>query len=586
MSSPTMHSPELAAQSLLIPELLPKGFLPTIDLQSGDSHTLVEESQIKEEVQESAMDIDTQKAVVDFGLGLDIDMDDRPKPDEFVDVDQSIMDIEAFLERDIDVFMPSDVTTGSAIPSAFSIGLKFSPKLGKSISTIYRADGSTVKIREELTPVAKHIRETILSTGPISIAQYMQLALTSPVGGYYTRGQVFGRSGDFVTSPEISQMFGEVMAVWYVLHWEMMGRPAKTRFVELGPGRGTLMDDMLRAARRFPQFFATIQGVDFVERSPELRKMQLEKLGCMRESMQPVEDKNEPDTPASAVSEKYGGISVRWHTVLEEVSVDADCVPLVMAHEFFDALPIYKFEKGAGGWSEILVDLDDSDSSATTATTSAKLASSPHSSLSDGTDACHFKFVRSRQVTSNAAAILSDQQFSSRFDKGDHIEVSPDSARVMSVLADWVSQNSGMALIVDYGQDWTQGDTFRGIRKHKFANPLSQPGSMDLTADVDFSYLRMAAQGKARCFGPVEQGKFLHDMGIQARLKQLLQTTKDTKVQQDLVDCYKRLTDPNSMGRIYKVLAVLPNSAQGAPVPFTLPTKEELNRPKVEKIVK
>ncbi|KAJ2507721.1 hypothetical protein IWW47_000965, partial [Coemansia sp. RSA 2052] len=111
--------------------------------------------------------------------------------------------------------------------------------------TIYKPDGTAHTVKEELTPLAKHIRDTILATGPISIAQYMQLALTSPIGGYYTRGQVFGREGDFVTSPEISQMFGEVMAVWYVMHWEMMGRPPKTVFVELGPGRGTLMDDIM-----------------------------------------------------------------------------------------------------------------------------------------------------------------------------------------------------------------------------------------------------------------------------------------------------------------------------------------------------
>ncbi|KAI8321922.1 DUF185-domain-containing protein, partial [Martensiomyces pterosporus] len=374
--------------------------------------------------------------------------------------------------------------------------------------------------------------------GPISIAQYMQLALTSPIGGYYTKGQVFGREGDFVTSPEISQMFGEIMAIWYVLHWEMMGRPRRTAMVELGPGRGTLMDDMLRASRRFPEFHASIEGVHFVERSPELRKVQHDKLGCDWGVTKTVEDKNDKGTPASSVSKGRGGLPVRWHDLLDEVSVDADCVPLVMAHEFFDALPIYKFEKAkdGSGWSEILIDVADSDSAADS------------------------NYVKSRNVTANAAMLMRDQRFDTLFDKGDRIEVSPESARVMIQLSDWISANNGMGLIIDYGQDWTQGDTFRGIRKHMFANPLSSPGSMDLTADVDFSYLRYAAKGRAKCYGPVEQGSFLHSMGVQARLQQLLQTTKDAKVQKDLVDCYKRLTDQNSMGRIYKVLAVLPNS--------------------------
>ncbi|KAJ1643195.1 hypothetical protein LPJ64_005007 [Coemansia asiatica] len=434
-----------------------------------------------------------------------------------------------------------------------------------------------------MTPLAKHIRDTILATGPISIAKYMQLALTSPVGGYYTRGQVFGRSGDFVTSPEISQMFGEVMAVWYVLHWEMLGRPSKTAFVELGPGRGTLMADMLRASRRFPDFAKSIDSVHFVERSPELRKLQHAKLGCTPESTKYVLDKSAQDTPATALS-NTGNIAVHWYDLLEEVKLEPDCVPLVMAHEFFDALPIYKFEKGTGDlWSEILVDVADSKDEAADA--SSKMGTVV-SKLEQGEDACHFKYVRSRNVTANAAFILRDQKFSAMFDKGDHIEVSPESAHTMTLLAEWISANKGMGLVVDYGQDWTQGDTFRGIKSHKFTNPLSSPGSMDLTADVDFSYLRYAAKDKAACFGPVEQGFFLHSMGIQARLQQLLNTTRDASVQKNLVDCYKRLTDPHSMGRIYKVLAILPKDSSVVPIPFTPPKAEELNKPKIEKVVK
>ncbi|KAJ1896818.1 hypothetical protein LPJ66_003757 [Kickxella alabastrina] len=443
---------------------------------------------------------------------------------------------------------------------------------------IFRPDGSSIKVKEELAPLTKHIRNTILSTGPISIAKYMQTALISPVGGYYTRGQVFGRSGDFVTSPEISQMFGEIMAVWYVLHWEMLGRPEKTSFMELGPGRGTLMADMLRAAKRFPAFAASIRAVHFIERSPELRKMQHEKLGCSWKSTRTVEDKNDKGTPVAATS--ADGLAVRWYDLIEEIEGGSDCVPMVMAHEFFDALPVYKFEKGAGDqWSEILVDVADSDA--------APMAAAANAGKVDASQlATHFKYVRSRSVTANAALALNNPKFSSMFDKGDHVEVSPESARVMTQLADWISANNGMGLIIDYGQDWTQGDTFRGIRSHKFANPLSSPGLMDLTADVDFSYLRYAAKGRAQCHGPVEQGAFLHAMGIQARLQQLLKSTSDENVQKNLVDCYTRLTDAQSMGRIYKVLAVLPKSSQAVPIPFAPPSKEELNTPKVEKIVR
>ncbi|KAJ2833559.1 hypothetical protein FBU31_001887 [Coemansia sp. 'formosensis'] len=465
--------------------------------------------------------------------------------------------------------------------SGLSHRVALAPPLVRRYSpTIYKPDGTTHAVKEELTPLAKHIRDTILATGPISIAQYMQLALTSPIGGYYTRGQVFGREGDFVTSPEISQMFGEVMAVWYVMHWEMMGRPAKTVFVELGPGRGTLMDDIMRASKRFQSFYASICGIHFVEKSPELRKLQHDKLGCDWNVTATVGDKNDTGkTLLSSASQRHGGVEVGWHDVLEQVSVDGDCVPLVMAHEFFDALPIYKFEKGANGqWSEILVDVADSNAAPVQPASPAQLRGSLQSTGEDSS-ASHFKFVRARGVTSNAAMVLRDQRFDSLFDKGDRVEVSPESARVMIQLADWISANNGMGLIIDYGADWTQGDTFRGIKNHRFANPLTSPGSMDLTADVDFSYLRFAANGRAKCYGPIEQGSFLHSMGIQARLQQLLQSTNDGKVQKDLVDCYKRLTDVHSMGRVYKVLAVLPNSSSGSPVPFAQPAAEGSSKP-------
>ncbi|KAJ1725049.1 hypothetical protein LPJ61_005679 [Coemansia biformis] len=434
--------------------------------------------------------------------------------------------------------------------------------------------------KEELGPLGKHIRDIILATGPISVAKYMQLALTSPIGGYYTRGQAFGREGDFVTSPEISQMFGEIMAVWFRLHWEMLGRPARTALVELGPGRGTLMDDMLRAARRFPEFFASIRGVHLVERSPELRRVQHDRLGCDAQQTKIVADQNAPER---SVSVARGGIPIHWYDMLDAVDPDSDCVPLVIAHEFFDALPVHKFEKGTDGlWHELLVDV--AESSNNRAVVLRPPGTQPQQQQQP--ESCHFKLVRTRSVSASAALLLRDKRFDVQFDKGDMVEVSPESARVMAQLADWISRRNGLGLIIDYGQDWTQGDTFRGIKNHRFANPLVSPGSMDLTADVDFSYLRFAARGKAACHGPIEQGAFLHAMGIQARLQQLLQATSDSKTQKDLVDCYRRLTDPLSMGRVYKMLAVLPGSSAVVPVPFAPPTGADLNKPKVEKIVR
>ncbi|KAJ2517164.1 hypothetical protein GGI11_003237 [Coemansia sp. RSA 2049] len=422
--------------------------------------------------------------------------------------------------------------------------------------------------------LCKHIRDIIVATGPMTLAKYMQLSLTSPVGGYYTRGQAIGGDGDFVTSPEISQMFGEIMAVWYVMHWQMLGSPADTVFVELGPGRGTLVDDVLRVARRFPRFFASIRAVHLVERSPELRRIQRDRLCGPTETGAGAGSVGAADAPVEAVS-RHAGIPVRWHDLLEEIDMAAAPAPMVMAHEFFDALPIHRFEKRHDGhWSEILVDVAPKNSNNNSSSTA--LAGSASSTA--------FRFVKSRSVTASAAMLLRDSAYASRFSRGDHIEVCPEAARIMAQLAAWITSRRGMALVVDYGQDWTQGDTFRGVRAHSFANPLDAPGSMDLTADVDFSYLRHAAKDTARCFGPIEQGAFLHAMGIQSRLDQLLRAVGDDKpLQTDLVDRYKRLTDPYSMGRIYKAMAVFPAGVDDTPIPFAPPSKDSLNRPNVEK---
>ncbi|KAJ1675694.1 hypothetical protein EV182_000759 [Spiromyces aspiralis] len=351
----------------------------------------------------------------------------------------------------------------------------------------------------------------------------MKLALTSPIGGYYTRGQAFGREGDFVTSPEISQMF-------------TIGLGKASVFVELGPGKGTLMSDILRISRRFPDFAKSLSHVHLVETSPKLREVQAQKLGCSTTGLQFQQ-------PTITATSQIYSVPVTWHHSIDEISLlegksesvyNAE-MPLVMAHEFFDALPIYRFAKTARGWQEILVDIDESPE-----------APAP------------FRFVKSRQETTNTAALMKKHDV---YDEGELVEISPESGAVMGSIAKLVDRGRGVGLVIDYGQDWSKGDTFRGIRKHKFANPLEAPGTMDLTADVDFSFLRRSADGLgklyAKCFGPVEQGKFLHAMGIQYRLQQLVQSASDAKIRQDLIEAYKRLVGTHSMGSIYKVMSVV-----------------------------
>ncbi|KAI8147920.1 S-adenosyl-L-methionine-dependent methyltransferase [Fennellomyces sp. T-0311] len=310
----------------------------------------------------------------------------------------------------------------------------------------------------------------------------MRDVLVSPLSGYYMEGDVFGTQGDFVTSPEISQLFGEMTGIWYLTEWMRLGKPKKTQLVELGPGRGTLMSDMLRTLKQFPYFYETITGVHLIEASPGLRKMQRTAL---------VGDAGDTD----GVIEKAGrsdGVNVYWHDGIEVVPEEAwSCV---MAHEFFDAMAIHSFEKTEEGWRELLVDFDDTEET----------------------------WYASQSI------------------------------------AELMVKSGGTGLIIDYGQDYAQGDTLRAIRKHQIIHPMTEPGSADLSADVDFAALKVALEKypDIKTHGPVTQSKFLQSLGIQARLEMLLKNAKSTESRSGLIKGFQRLLDPSMMGRIYKVMAL------------------------------
>ncbi|PVU85591.1 hypothetical protein BB559_006919 [Furculomyces boomerangus] len=460
--------------------------------------------------------------------------------------------------------------------------------------------------------LSRHIKQKILATGPITISEYIKMALTSPLGGYYTKTDIFGHSGDFVTSPEISQMFGEVIALWYIMQWEAKNYPKNIEFIELGPGKGTLIEDILRASKRFPKFIESIKCIHLIETSPTLRNQQAIKLADVNspEFMAQKFDKKCLDTIQTCPS-KYPNIDIKWYADIESLSLkNSDSVAMIMAHEFFDALPIHRFELGEFGWSEILVDIAENDKPTNIIANTKTLDSVKNSEYKDATlqnpnvewyrsptqsksigsenktpdlvnvddqfetsENLEFKFVKTKKPTINSTAYLNLDKFKSVFEKGDSIEISPQSAVISQKLAKLVNETNGVALIVDYGKDYTQSSTFRGVSKHKFVNPLLRPGTIDLTADVDFSYLKESINPIANTFGPVEQQHFLHQMGIQARLQQLLKIAKTTDVQKDLIASYQRLTDPAAMGKIYKFLAIKPKNDTNPPVSFDLPEK-------------
>ena len=357
--------------------------------------------------------------------------------------------------------------------------------------------------------LAGHLRRRIAVEGPISVAAFMGDALGHPQHGYYITADRFGAAGDFVTAPEISQMFGELIGLWCAHTWSAMGAPDQVSLVELGPGRGTLMRDALRAAAMVPQFRDAAR-VHLVETSPVLRDRQRELLA-----------------PA------LGDRPPRWHDTLAGVP---DGPLLVIANEFFDALPIRQFEKTAHGWTERMVDFDEEGG-------------------------C-FRFVLDRRPGPVEALIPAAIR---EAPPGSVFEACPAAMAVAHELGVRLAASGGAALIVDYGHPVSAaGETLQAVRRHAFVPVLEAPGTADLTAHVDFGMLADAAwSGGARTWGPITQGAFLAALGIRERAAQLRRRATPEQAA-DIDSAVHRLIDGSEMGTLFKVLALTDPRQEGA----------------------
>ncbi|XP_052767099.1 protein arginine methyltransferase NDUFAF7, mitochondrial-like [Mya arenaria] len=375
------------------------------------------------------------------------------------------------------------------------------------------------------------LQSKINFSGPITVAEYMKEALTHATEGYYIHSDVFGVAGDFITSPEISQMFGELIAIWFVNEWMMIGAPENVQLVEMGPGRGTMADDMLRAFSKFPELSKAL-SVHLVEVSVTLSRLQEEKLSATPD--QPAPSSKEGELHYKSCLSKYGPC-VYWYRDIKDVPAGCN---MFVAHEFFDALPIHKFQKTEHGWREVLVDIDPE--------TENKL---------------RFVLARGDTPASKLALKLCDG------DDREHVEVCPQAALVMNYLASCIQEHGGCALIADYGHHGDKQDTFRGFKDHALHEVLENPGCADLTSDVDFSYLKQHTDGKVKAYGPVTQSLFLQNLGIAYRLK-ILYDKADESGKADLLSAFKLLTYPEEMGERFKFLALLNNACQHNPVGF------------------
>lgn len=343
-----------------------------------------------------------------------------------------------------------------------------------------------------MTGCAREIRGIIAAQGPISVSEFMRIALTDPEFGYYVRRNPI--SGDFITAPEISQIFGELIGLFFVQLWEDHGRPRRFHLVELGPGRGTLMADMLRAARIRPQFLDSAM-IDLVEVSPVLAEHQ-------RRALAPR--------------------PVTWHRDLRDVPAGAPV--FIIANEFFDALPVRQFVRSSGRWHERKIALDHG----------------------------RFHFVQHPEPAPEEVipARLRDAPDGAVF------EFSADAQHIAGEIAARIVRTGGAALIVDYGHTRSGfADTFQAVQRHKFADPLADPGEADLTFHVNFEVLTQAAEAQnATAFGPVTQGRFLTALGIRER-GEILKRSAPAYAQ--MIDSgVERLIGETQMGQLFKMLAI------------------------------
>ena len=348
-----------------------------------------------------------------------------------------------------------------------------------------------------MTPLGARIAALIAEAGPITVADYMAMCLGDPEHGYYMAREPFGRGGDFVTAPEISQVFGELIGLWAVAAWMAMGAPPSVALVELGPGRGTLMADLLRAARVRPAF-REAAAVHLVESSPRLRAVQEATLA---------------------------GQAVTWHAAIDTLPPGPS---IVVANEFFDALPIRQYARTGGGWAERMVGLDGEGRLAFGLRPAGGASPSPALALPE--------------AGREGEPIL---------------EVSPAATAIMAALAARIARDGGALLAIDYGYEGPAfGDTLQAMRRHAFVDPLADPGEADLTAHVDFAALaRAASEGGARPRPLLTQGAFLTRLGIGTRAARLA-AGKDAGAAAAIAAAVRRLTAPEAMGTLFKVLAV------------------------------
>jgi NADH dehydrogenase [ubiquinone] 1 alpha subcomplex assembly factor 7 len=350
-----------------------------------------------------------------------------------------------------------------------------------------------------MTKLAEVIRAEIAARGDMPLSRYMELCLAHPEYGYYMTRDPFGASGDFTTAPEISQMFGELIGAWIISAWQAMGEPSRFILLEAGPGRGTLMSDVLRVAQKTPGFMVAA-SLHLLETSPVLKQRQAVSLSA------------------------YNPI---WHDDLTTVPDDAPV--LFVGNEFLDALPVDPLRQVQGTWQQVCVGVPaDQDASF-----------------------CYTAHPASQNLIDLIPRRLMPHT------EGSVIEVSEYLNQFLNSLFLQVEKQTGVALFIDYGYRHSDtGDSVQAVHKHQFVSIFHAPGESDITAHVNFENIQnLAFSAGLTTHGPLTQGAFLNRLGIDHRAARLKERATDAQ-KADIDSALRRLTAPDQMGDLFKVLAV------------------------------
>lgn len=357
-----------------------------------------------------------------------------------------------------------------------------------------------------MTPLKTRILEQIKTAGPISIANYMSQCLLDPTHGYYPTRDPLGIDGDFITAPEISQMFGEVLGLWLINSWRDMGRPERIYLIELGPGRGVMMSDMLRTARLEPDFYKALH-IYLIEPSSALEGKQAQILGHI-------------------------DIPVQWVSGLKEVPSGPS---IVIGNEYLDCLPVRQFVvkdpfAGHSGLYERLISVKSDN---------------PQKLVYD---------VSPSPISAAEIALLPKTLPELKTDQ--IVEVNTGLAYVIDEIKTRFDTHPGAALFIDYGPDTTEtGDTFQALKNHEKVYPLDAPGEADLTARVNFAHvLELAIDAGLSVFGPTPQNTFLSKLGIEVRAVALSKSAPAAKAK--IARQLHRLTHSDEMGTLFKAICL------------------------------